>query len=897
MAQVQYITREFIPRVDLTTLGNTFNTLEQGHQAAVQAASDLRAAVGQLDMNEDEDEFKEQLVNEINQTIDDNTLYGNSYGALDNLVTQAGNIQSDGRVIGRLRNQKAKKEYDAKVDTMAIPDGMKQMYKEENPYYYEDGEVDTNTGRVLPGELWEAKTNPVTTVPESEIQKYALQIAAKDAGGGESVSFLDANGKPTPDPMQSVDGAIYKQVGTKWERLSEDKIKQAYQVAIDSIPGAKDSLDQDYRYATWQYDKLVKDAESKGGDTTPYVKGYTDKNGNIYTKDQWLNNKINNFADVAAYNHVYSSVDFGTALQNRKARQAAAAASGSGGLVGALQGNNRQLGNIISGTEETESNAFAGVTKAKNDANRTGLNIVKTFASNFFRGADSISDIIRIVRQRDPSIKGPGGTANYIISHYGKNMTPLQKSQLRSALVGYVQANKQYNQIMKAAGNNSDALRFSSNISNNEFTNDNRYGQRITKWLNDYYKYNKEARFQVGSQVLANVASLYNTDINGLRSLGINITSTDDGNYWVTIDANHRNQLPKFASYIRKANDATPGTLGGWLKNKFTTGVASTNYYEYGIGGYNLNTMSSSKPFDSLARIYDDGTKAASKAETKVGVAKGTRSFSTGNYASFGAAYASMHPEIAEQSGETLGQFINRQNEQVDLGFAQGNFDSGQIQYLDESGRAFIDISKNQDAKTLIQNMYADDTQRKKIKRAIKIPTGTEAGGTQGYVLSFTVPKGFGNKHFKEGQKVNIIISGVNQEEVNFNPSMNPNVLASNAIVTSRATGGPIEIQGYDTNLGNTDLVPTKNGKYASTFMGNAKNMTPEEAEYYTTLMYTLQQFKGQLESGAYNLADPNQVTLVNNKFDTLVDELSKVTDTSRNSVATAIFNMIKSGE
>lgn len=73
-----------------------------------------------------------------------------------------------------------------------------------------------------------------------------------------------------------------------------------------------------------------------------------------------------------------------------------------------------------------------------------------------------------------------------------------------------------------------------------------------------------------------------------------------------------------------------------------------------------------------------------------------------------------MHPEIAQQTGETLQQFMDRQNEQVDLGFAQGNFDSGQIQYLDEAGRAFIDISKNQDAKTLIQNMYADDTQRKK---------------------------------------------------------------------------------------------------------------------------------------------------------------------------------------
>lgn len=175
MAQVQYITRDFIPRVDLTTLGNTFNTLEQGHQAAVKAASDLKAVIAELPMDAQEDGFKEQLVNEINQTIDDNTLYGNSYGALDNLVTQIGDIQSDGRIIGRLRNHQAKVEYDAKVDAMAIPDGMKQMYKEENPYYYEDGEINANTGRVLPGEMWEAKTNPVTTVPENQIQAYALQ--------------------------------------------------------------------------------------------------------------------------------------------------------------------------------------------------------------------------------------------------------------------------------------------------------------------------------------------------------------------------------------------------------------------------------------------------------------------------------------------------------------------------------------------------------------------------------------------------------------------------------------------------------------------------------------------------------------------------------------------------
>ena len=65
METFKYINREYTPSVDLTTLGKTFNTLEQGHQDAIKAASDLRTAVASLDMNEADDDFKQQLINEM----------------------------------------------------------------------------------------------------------------------------------------------------------------------------------------------------------------------------------------------------------------------------------------------------------------------------------------------------------------------------------------------------------------------------------------------------------------------------------------------------------------------------------------------------------------------------------------------------------------------------------------------------------------------------------------------------------------------------------------------------------------------------------------------------------------------------------------------------------------
>ena len=110
MNTFQYQSRNYTPRVDLTTLGKSIDTLEQGHKEAIKTASALETAIANLDMNEAEDGFKQQLVSEIQNTIKENTLFGNSYGALDDLIMKQGNIASDGRVIGRLRSNAAKKE-------------------------------------------------------------------------------------------------------------------------------------------------------------------------------------------------------------------------------------------------------------------------------------------------------------------------------------------------------------------------------------------------------------------------------------------------------------------------------------------------------------------------------------------------------------------------------------------------------------------------------------------------------------------------------------------------------------------------------------------------------------------------------------------------------------------
>lgn len=890
MKNFQVINREYIPSVDLNVLNNTFNTLQQGHKDTIQKASELKTTIANLDMNEDDDWFKQQLINEIETTIDNNTIYGNSYGALDDVIMKAGDIASDVRVINRLKSQKAYKDYQAKVDSMNIPEGMKQMYKENNPYHYEDGPIDEKTGKITGGKIWEANSNPVTTIPEYEIQKYALQIAAKDIGGGERVTFLDEYGRETSDPSKSADGAIYRKIGTNYERLSEDSIKKAYKTAIDSIPGAKDSLHQDYEYATWQYDKVVKEAEQNGEDITPYIPGYTDKNGNVYSEEQWLNNKINGFADVAAYNHVKSDISYGTALQNYKVRQQQLNNSINTQDIDTYV--DKGFGTFVAGTREVEGNAFAGVEQSLNAANKQGLDIVKKWMPKTYQNANSISDVIQDLIDKKLAT-GPNSAVNYFISKYGNQMTPEEKINISNAFMGYFNANQQKQQMLKAAGVERDGLLFSADVASNNFTNNNKYSKDIINELNIIFKLNKEVPFKVGSDVMDQVLRLYGTNIAGLKKQGFNITKNPEGYYDIIFTPDNRNLLPKFSSVIREADDSVPGSIGGWFKTGFTGKASSGNYREGGIGQKDSGLSGiSSSPTEQLSLLYNKGIKAGAKAESKSGVSKGLLTFHGIDDASFGALYYRENADRLGLSESELQNTIKRQNAQVDNMFANGNFDSGIIEELDSNGNAKRNIKNAQDIKTLIQKMYSDASWKKDVTRSVMIPTGGGIGQPKGYILSFTVPEGASVGDYKEGDHVRFIVSGIMEEETNYDPSYDISVLSNNIIQTSKATNSVIENIGYDNNLGDTRLIPTNDGNYISSFMGKNNKLNEQQAENLTKYLITLQQVKGDYIGGVYN-DTPQHMIQFQNSIASLAERISTIVNKPTDDIIIGIVNYL----
>ncbi len=310
--------RPVVNPIDLEKLGQAYDTLEQGHLKAIDTASAVEAELAKLDLNEAEDEWRQQQVNKIRSAVTNNSTYGNAYGALDDVIRENGSIMSNPGMIGRLRAQQDYKKYIDNLEKRTdIPEDYKAYFKEQNTYNYKD--ITDSKGNIIGGSKWNPAVQEVSTVPMSQLLDKALQWAAKESGGGSQTRWLDSQGKVTNDITKSVTGEIYSSATNKWERLSKDKLAAAVAAVIENTPGAKASLDQDYKIAKWKYDK--------SGGNNPDI---TNKDGILLTPEEYLNKRIDPFYKAATYYNQTSNTTYGEAwkAQLALARQQAA---GSGG--------------------------------------------------------------------------------------------------------------------------------------------------------------------------------------------------------------------------------------------------------------------------------------------------------------------------------------------------------------------------------------------------------------------------------------------------------------------------------------------------------------------------------------------------------------------------------------
>lgn len=361
---------------NLSYLQKSLDTLDLRKERTDQQMAAINAALSKVVLNAAEDEWKTNYINNINAQVDNAAQFGDYSAALETATRLAGEAVTNPALIGRERANKAFEEYKKLIENRTdLNQVTKDRWLATNPYHYED-KYDAN-GNVVGSTAWSPDWNPVSRYDMTKLYGLAQQLAAKEAGGGESASFLDENGNITSDPSKGFYGMAVKR-GSKWERLSEQKLKNVFNALFAQAPEAMDSLLQDMDDRKWQYDNAT-DEGKKAFIGSDIIKD----DGTFRSPKEYLSYRVNPILSEMAYNHVWSSVDYGgayaaraKAMQDTKIRER---------LLGAQQLENNATMTIPLEIDmkDRAGRSYGSVNNAMSSINRlfegTGLQNTKTY--------------------------------------------------------------------------------------------------------------------------------------------------------------------------------------------------------------------------------------------------------------------------------------------------------------------------------------------------------------------------------------------------------------------------------------------------------------------------------------------------------------------------------------
>lgn len=532
--------RQQVNPIDLNVLARTYNTLEQGHQQAIQTKSQIDAQLAQLDLNEAEDAWRQEQLNKVRNALTENMQYGNAYSSLDDIVGTYGDITSSPGMIGRLRAQQDYKAYMNNLDKRTdLSEDYKNYYRAVNKYNYQD--ITDKNGNVIGGSKWTPIDKEVSEIPMNQILNQALQWAAKEQGGGSQTRWLDANGKVTDDITKSVTGEIYSHTKGNWQRLSKAKLAEAVKAVIENTPGAKASLEQDYKIAKWKYDQ---------NGSNPDI---TDKNGILLTPEQYLAKRIDPFYNAATFYNQDSNTTYGEAW---KAQLALAKQAG----LGSTNQRKQAIDNLTyKGTPVRIDNFMPAQAQAEITSNR--------------------QSIAGLLNKYNPDINIDLATANPndIRTSIMTNITSPSDRAYALSYLNDIIDNQEYINSLKV-GKSQDSIdgfdTYNSIISLSDLPN-NKYSDTYSKYVNQIFGDSSSIRQYFNND------DVYNSFINALggekkaTSLGIRFGSDGNGYRYAELPKDYHKSIYSFGKAVKEAED-TRNPLNAFLNS------AKTRFFGYG---------------------------------------------------------------------------------------------------------------------------------------------------------------------------------------------------------------------------------------------------------------------------------------------------------------------------
>ena len=267
---MKYVAPQSLEAVDKTLSG-----LQQKHENTIERASALKATIASLDLNEAESEYRDSIIQGIDDVLNSRDIDGFKGYAFNDVLKLSGDLASDKGLLGRLNAQKEYKAFTEAVDkSTEFGQDVKDWSKANNQYYYDEAS----------GGKWNPTVTPTKQIDLNTVAQMALKYIVPQTGTYNQVRYYDVNGNVTTtfDPKGTID--VFDTTSGTWERVTERQVRDGLATVIQQSPEVRASLEQDYEVAKWK-DNKAKGSENYTANPMLYNGDGTTKSLSEYTED------------------------------------------------------------------------------------------------------------------------------------------------------------------------------------------------------------------------------------------------------------------------------------------------------------------------------------------------------------------------------------------------------------------------------------------------------------------------------------------------------------------------------------------------------------------------------------------------------------------------------------
>lgn len=248
---------EYRPSSD--TLLNVVNTLNEKQEKSATEMAKIRTTINQLPLNETENNYKQQLINDVAAKIKANPF--DVPAAIQLGYDTANNAELLGKAKTEEQMSNWKKDmHDAKLNNR-ISDRTEQRLLEYEGNQYKFKPTYDKDGNITGGEEWRPEKTFVPRVDMTAVVQFAGTLAKPKTTGhsretGSAITKADGTGSSSTSKTES----------TKTVLDAKD-VEEVFKGVFQQFPGAEESLMQDYEDDDWEYKKLIEKERTQGLDT------------------------------------------------------------------------------------------------------------------------------------------------------------------------------------------------------------------------------------------------------------------------------------------------------------------------------------------------------------------------------------------------------------------------------------------------------------------------------------------------------------------------------------------------------------------------------------------------------------------------------------------------------